>query len=146
MIAILQLILILAVGAFVLTPLVRFRGLRIAREAATANRHRSILERKNRVYQQMVDLDFDKDSGKLSSEDHARMREETMAEAVQVLAEEEALETMLGRGKPGAPHGRVASSGSAPGGAPATPSAVSDQVERMIEDMKKRRAAEGLHS
>ena len=139
MIQVLQLILILAVGAFVLSPLVRLRGLRVEREAATANRHRSVLERKNRVYQQLVDLDFDKDSGKLSPEDHARMREEVMAEAVQVLAEEEALEAQMGRGKaPIAP-------ASAPGVGPA-PSAVSDQVERMIEEMKKRRAAEGPHS
>ncbi|MEK7347268.1 MAG: hypothetical protein AABZ94_00190 [Candidatus Eisenbacteria bacterium] len=127
MIVALQMVLILLVGGFVLAPVVRQWGQRIPREADVVNRRRSIDERKNRLYRQLVDLDFDKDSGKISPEDHARMREETMSDVLLVLAEEE----RLGLASPAAPE----SDGHA---APASPN---QRVERMIEEMKKRQAA-----
>ena len=91
MIVALQILLLLLVGTFVLAPLVQLRGQRIPREAAIVNRRRSIDERKTRLYRQMVDLDFDRDSGKISPDDHTRMREETMSDVLRVLAEEERL-------------------------------------------------------
>jgi hypothetical protein len=127
MIVALQVLLILLVGAFVMAPLVQRRGERIPREAEAVNRRRSIDERKTRLYRQLVDLDFDKDSGKISSEDHGRMREETMSDVLLVLAEEE----RLGLAPPAEPAG--------PGRAAAmTPD---ERVERMIEEMKRRRIA-----
>ena len=92
------------------------------------NRRRSIDERKNRLYRQLVDLDFDRDSGKISLDDHTRMREETMGDVLRVLAEEE----RLGLAPP------AASTDGRPADAGATPD---ERVERMIEEMKKRRIA-----
>ena len=37
----------------------------------------------------LIELDFDRDSGKISPEDHARMREEIMTDVLAVLAEED---------------------------------------------------------
>src|SRR5690349_25037155 len=91
MIIALQVLLIILVGGFVLAPLVQLRGQRFERETAVVNRRRSVDERKTRLYRQLVDLDFDRDSGKISAEDHGRMREETMSDVMQVLAEEERL-------------------------------------------------------
>jgi cytochrome c-type biogenesis protein CcmI len=129
MVIVLQVLLILVVGAFVLAPLVQLRGQRLVREEAVANQKRSIDERKTRLYRQLVELDFDRDSGKISSEDHARMREETMNEALQVLAEEErlGLATTPAAGVSGPGADRAASA--------------SDRVERLIEEMKQRRAS-----
>lgn len=126
MIVALQVLLLLLVGAFVLSPLILQRGMRIPREAAVVNRRRSIDERKTRLYRQLVDLDFDRDSGKISLDDHTRMREETMGDVLRVLAEEE----RLGLAPP------AASTDGRPAGAGATPD---ERVERMIEEMKKRR-------
>jgi hypothetical protein len=130
MILALQVLLIAAVGTFVLTPLIRFRGLRLAREAASVNQQRSIAERKTRHYMQLVELDFDRDSGKLSVEDHGRMREETMKEVLQVLAEEE----RLGLAPASAGAVRTAAAAAAAG-------TTEDRIERMIEEMKRRRAS-----
>ena len=128
MIVALQILLLLVVSAFVLAPLIQQRGQRIPREAPVVNRRRSIDERKTRLYRQLVDLDFDRDSGKISTDDHARMREETMGDVLRVLAEEE----RLGLAPPPPPTATGAP------GAPATPD---EQVERMIEEMKRRRIA-----
>ena len=68
------------------------------------------------AYSQLLDLDFDRDSGKISPEDHARMREETMTEVLAVLAEEERLG--LVRVRPTVIEG-------------------GDRVERMIEEYKR---------
>ncbi len=94
-----------------------------AQEAAI----RSIAERKTRLYSGLVELDFDRDSGKISAEDYTRMRDETMAEVLGVLAEEE----RLGLAVPAARRPTVI-----PGG---------DHAERMIEEYKRSRqkAAEG---
>jgi hypothetical protein len=77
-----------------------------------------------------VELDFDRDSGKLGAEDHARMREETMNEVLHVLAEEERLGF--------APAAAGASSAARAAGAAGS---VEDEIERMIEEMKRRRAS-----
>ncbi len=126
MVVALQVLLILVVGFVVFAPLVRLRGQRIPREAAIVNLQRSIAERKNRHYMQLMELDADLSSGKVSSEDHARMREETMQEVLLVLAEEDRL-------------------GLAPADAPGAPAAAAapsrDRAERMIEEMKQRRAS-----
>jgi len=96
-----------------------------AREAAI----RSITERKGRLYGALLELDFDRDSGKISAEDHARMKEEIMAEVLSVLAEEDRLGATVPVRKPTV----------IPGG---------DRVERLIEEYKRGREkkAEGGRS
>lgn len=121
MIVLAQVCLAAAVALFVLAPLYYYRGQRMSPEAADASIRRSIAERKGRLYSQLLDLDFDRDSGKISSEDHARMREETMIEVLAVLAEEERL------GGPRRVRPTVIEGG--------------DRVERMIEEYKRSRPA-----
>lgn len=122
MIVLAQICLAAAVALFILSPLYFYRGQRMTVEAADASLRRTIAERKGRLYSQLLDLDFDKDSGKISPEDHARMREETMTEVMAVLAEEERL-GMNRRGlKPTVIEG-------------------GDRVERMIEEYKRSRPA-----
>ena len=128
MILLLQIALVLCVAGIVLYPLLRYRGQLAYRESASEARRRSIAERKDRLYGTIVDLDFDRDAGKLSAEDHARMRDEAMHEVLAVLAEEEAL---LGRAP--VPAGGRAASASA--GAPDH-----DAVEGLIEEYKRKRA------
>ncbi len=128
MIVALQALLILLVGAFVLAPVIQRWGERIPPEALVVNRRRSIDERKTRLYRQLVDLDFDKDSGKISPDDHARMREETMSDVLLVLAEEE----RLGLASPEAATDQ---------GSTSAPVNANERVERMIEEMKKQQAA-----
>lgn len=116
-----QICLIAAVALFVLSPLLFLRGQRMWLEPADASIRRTVGERKSRLYSQLLDLDFDKDSGKISVEDHARMREETMRDLLPVLADEERL-------------------GLAPvpgGGARPTVIEGGDRVERMIEEYKR---------
>lgn len=122
MIVLAQICLVLAVALFVLSPLYFYRGQRTQAESADASARRSIAERKGRLYSQLLDLDFDKDSGKISVEDHARMREETMTEVLAVLADEERM---------GGPRRGV------------KPTVIEggDRVERMIEDYKRSRPA-----
>jgi hypothetical protein len=112
-----QLLLTLGVLAFILTPLVISRGERSWIEPELEASRRSIAERKGRLYGQLLDLDFDRDSGKISVEDHARLREEIMAEVVQVLTEEEKI-VPKGMRRPVVVEG-------------------GDRVERMIEDYKR---------
>ena len=117
-----QLLLTLGVLLFVLTPLVLHRGERSWTEPQLEARRRSLAERKARLYGQLLDLDFDRDSGKISVEDHARLREEVMAEVVLVLAEEEKV-------VPKAQRRPVLVEGG-------------DRVERMIEEYKRGRRAQ----
>ena len=114
-----QILLIAAVAWFVLSPIVRRRGERAWSESSEEALRREIGERKARLYSTIVELDFDRDSGKLSPEDHERMRNEAMNEVLEVLREEDALEK--GRG----PRPAVIEGG--------------DTVERMIEDYKRTR-------
>ncbi|HEX3111869.1 MAG TPA: hypothetical protein VHU20_01245 [Candidatus Eisenbacteria bacterium] len=114
-----QLLLTLAVLAFILTPLILSRGERSWAEPELEASRRSIAERKGRLYGQLIDLDFDRDSGKISTEDHARLREEIMADVIQVLAEEEKVVPQ------GLRHPVVIEGG--------------DRVERMIEEYKRAR-------
>ena len=114
-----QLLLTLGILAFVLAPLVISRGERSWIEPELEASRRSIAERKGRLYGQLIDLDFDRDSGKISTADHARLREEVMAEVVQVLTEEEKI-VPKGLRRPVVVEG-------------------GDRVERMIEDYKRER-------
>jgi len=128
MILLVQILLALAVAAIVLYPLLRYRGQRAYRESTFEAKHRSITERKERLYGTIVDLDFDRDAGKLSAEDHARMRDEAMREVLAVLAEEEA---HLGRAPAHAGGSAAPAAGAAPG---------HDAVEGLIEEYKRKRA------
>lgn len=119
MIVLLQILLVAAVLAFVLAPLLRYRGERMWMEPEMEARRRSITERKARLYGALLELDFDRDSGKISVEDHARMREEVMGDVVKVIAEEEREIPRLHR-KPVVVEG-------------------GDRVERMIEEFKRGR-------
>jgi len=116
-----QICLVAAVALFVLSPLLYLRGKRAWAEPEHEGKLRSIAERKARLYGALIELDFDRDSGKISPDDHARMHEETMTEVLTILAEEERL-------------------GLAP---PRRPTVIQggDQVERMIEEYKRRRSA-----
>jgi hypothetical protein len=114
-----QIILIGIVALYVVSPIVRRRGERAWSESRGEALRRSIGERKARLYTEIIELDFDRDSGKLSSADHARMRAEAMGEVVAVLQEEDALE------KGRRPRPAVIEGG--------------DTVERMIEEYKRAR-------
>ncbi len=122
MILLAQICLAAAVALFVLAPLYLHRGQRLQHEAADASLRRIIAERKTRLYSQLLDLDFDKDSGKISPEDHARMREETMNEVLTVLADEDKMGGPIRGPKPTVIEG-------------------GDRVERMIEEYKRSRPA-----
>jgi cytochrome c-type biogenesis protein CcmI len=114
-----QVCLVLVVLLFVLWPLLRLRGERAWVEPVAEARRRSIAERKARLYGALLELDFDRDSGKISPEDHARMREEIMADVLVVLAEEER-EVPKGQRRPVVLEG-------------------GDRVERLIEEYKRGR-------
>jgi len=114
----LQILLIGGVFWFVISPIVLRRGERAWSESVDEARLRSIGERKARLYSSIVELDFDRDSGKISSEDHARMRTEAMNEVLAVLREEEGLGVPAGRPRPAVIQG-------------------GDSVERMIEEYKR---------
>lgn len=119
MIVLLQILLVVVVLSFVLAPLLRHRGERMWMEPEMEARRRSIAERKGRLYGALLELDFDRDSGKISNEDHGRMREEIMAEVVKVIVEEEREIPRIHR-RPVVVEG-------------------GDRVERMIEEFKKTR-------
>jgi hypothetical protein len=119
MIVVLQVLLVAVVLGYVLAPLVRDRGERMWMEPEMEGRRRSIAERKGRLYGALLELDFDRDSGKISPEDHGRMREEVMSEVMKVIAEEE-------RDIPRAQRRPVVLEGG-------------DRVERMIEEFKRAR-------
>jgi hypothetical protein len=113
-----QILLIAGVVWFVVSPIVLRGGERAWSESRGEALRRSIGERKARLYSEIVELDFDRDSGKISSEDHERMRNEAMNEVLEVLRQEEAL-----------------------GGARPRPTVVEggDTVERLIEEYKRAR-------
>jgi len=114
-----QVCLVLVVLLFVLSPLFYLRGERMWVEPAIEARRRSIAERKARLYGALLELDFDRDSGKISAEDHARMREEIMTDVLTVLAEED-------REVPKTDRRPVVVEGG-------------DRVERLIEEYKRSR-------
>jgi len=114
-----QVLLIAIVAWFVISPIVSRRGERAWSESHDEARRREIGERKARLYSGIVELDFDRDSGKISPEDHGRMRAEAMNEVLAALREEDALEKVRG------PRPAVIEGG--------------DSVERMIEEYKRSR-------
>jgi len=121
-----QILLIGIVAWFVVSPMILRRGELAWSESREEAQRRSIGERKARLYSSIVELDFDRDSGKLSSEDHARMRAEAMNEVLAVLREEESL---------------------GPGPRP-RPSVIEggDSVERMIEEYKRSHRTGARHT
>jgi len=121
-----QILLIGIVAWFVISPIILRRGELAWSESREEAQRRSIGERKARLYSSIVELDFDRDSGKLSPEDHARMRAEAMNEVLTVLREEEAL---------------------GPGPRP-RPSVIEggDSVERMIEEYKRSHRTGARHT
>ncbi len=120
-----QILLIVGVAWYVISPIILRRGERAWSESSEEAKRRSIGERKARLYSSVVELDFDRDSGKISSEDHARMRTETMSEVLAVLREEEALGPGI-RPRPSVIEG-------------------GDSVERMIEEYKRAHRAGARH-
>jgi flagellar biosynthesis/type III secretory pathway M-ring protein FliF/YscJ len=120
-----QIALILVVAWFVVSPIILRRGERAWSESREEALRRSIGERKARLYSSIVELDFDRDSGKISAEDHARMRGEAMNEVLAVLREEETLGPGL-RPRPSVIEG-------------------GDSVERMIEEYKRSHRAGARH-
>ncbi len=139
MILLAQILLVLLVLGTVLYPLYAHWGERAWMESRRESKLRSIAERKERLYGTIVDLDFDRDAGKISAEDHARMRDESMRDVLAVLQEEE----LLLRGAPAGTVAAAPSAGAAaapsagPAGPPAGPTG--HDVERMIQDYKKRK-------
>ncbi len=131
MVLLAQILLVLLVLGAVLYPLYAHRGERAWIESRRESKLRSIAERKERLYGTIVDLDFDKDAGKISAEDHARMRDEAMRDVLAVLQEEEVL--LHGAPAAGAPAAAQAA------GAAASAGPTGDDVERMIQDYKKRK-------
>jgi flagellar biosynthesis/type III secretory pathway M-ring protein FliF/YscJ len=121
-----QILLIVLVAWFVVSPIVLRRGERAWSESRDEALRRSIGERKARLYTGIVELDFDRDSGKLSPEDHERMRAEAMNEVLAVLREEESL------GPSPRPRPSVIEGG--------------DSVERMIEEYKRAHRAGARHT
>lgn len=120
MILVAEIVLVLGVLAFVLAPLVLYRGERMWTEPALEALRRSIAERKARLYGALLELDFDRDSGKISSQDHDRMHDEVMKDVLAVLAEEETVLPKAQRGRPAVIEG-------------------GDRVERLIDEYKRSR-------
>ncbi len=114
-----QIALIALVALFVLSPLVLRRGERAWVESRDEALLRAVQERKARLYTGIVELDFDRDSGKISPDDHERMRADAMKEVMAVLQEEDSLQ------KGGRPRPTVIEGG--------------DAAERMIEEYKRAR-------
>lgn len=114
-----QIVLIALVALYVLSPLILRRGERAWVESRDEALLRAVEERKARLYTGIVELDFDRDSGKISQDDHARMRAEVMKEVLAALQEEDSLR------KGARPRPTVIEGG--------------DSVERMIEDYKRAR-------
>jgi hypothetical protein len=114
-----QIGLIAIVAFFILSPIVLRRGERAWVESRDEALLRGVQERKARLYTGIVELDFDRDSGKISQEDHARMRADAMKEVLTVLQEEESL-AKGGRHRPTVIQG-------------------GDAAERMIEEYKRLR-------
>ncbi len=84
------------IAAYVFYPLVRASALggRYPREAAESERLAELLARRDAIYQAIRDLDFDRETGKLSAEDHQLMRARLTAEGVAVLQELDRLLTL----------------------------------------------------
>ncbi len=121
MILVAQVLLVLVVLGIVLYPLIAHRGERAWKESRQESRIRSISERKERIYRTIVELDFDRDAGKISAGDHGRMRDEAMRDVIALLEEEQE----IGGGVRPA---RATAGGSS-----------GDDVERMIEEYKRKR-------
>ncbi len=83
------LLLTLLIALYVLYPVIRASALgrRYFREAAESDRLADILAQRDAIYQAIRDLDFDRETGKLTPEDHRAMRAQLVAQGVAVLQE-----------------------------------------------------------
>jgi len=76
-------------AVYVLYPVVRASSLgrRYLQETVESDRLADLLARRDAIYQAIRDLDFDRETGKLTAEDHRVMRARLTAEGVAVLQE-----------------------------------------------------------
>jgi hypothetical protein len=83
------LLLTLLIALYVLYPVIRASALgrRYFREAAESDRLADLLAQRDAIYQAIRDLDFDRETGKLTPEDHRAMRTQLVAQGVAVLQE-----------------------------------------------------------
>lgn len=107
--------------AFVLYPVARAStlGRRYLRETVESDRLADLLARRDAVYQAIRDLDFDRETGKLTAEDHRIMREQLTAEGVAVLQELDRLLEL------------------------ASPEDLEAEIEREVAALREQRAAAG---
>ncbi|MFQ5595681.1 MAG: zinc ribbon domain-containing protein [Anaerolineae bacterium] len=75
--------------AFVLYPVVRASALarRYITDSVAGDRLAELIAQRDAVYDAIRDVDFDRETGKLTSEDHRLMRERLTAEGVRLLQE-----------------------------------------------------------
>ncbi len=75
--------------AFILLPVFRASALgrRYMADSVTGDHLAELLARRDAVYEAIRDVDFDLETGKLTSEDHRLMRERLTAEGVRILQE-----------------------------------------------------------
>ncbi|MFQ5859394.1 MAG: zinc ribbon domain-containing protein [Anaerolineae bacterium] len=75
--------------AFVLYPVFRARavGRRYIAYSATGDRLADLIAQRDAIYEAIRDVDFDKETGKLTEEDYRLMRERLTAEGVRLLQE-----------------------------------------------------------
>jgi len=75
--------------AFILYPVFRASALgrRHVTDSAAGDRLADLIARRDAVYEAIRDVDFDRETGKLTAEDHRLMRERLTAEGVRLLQE-----------------------------------------------------------
>lgn len=75
--------------AFILYPVLRTSavGGRYVGDSAAGDRLAELIAQRDAIYEAIRDADFDRETGKLTGDDHRRMRERLTAEGVRVLQE-----------------------------------------------------------
>lgn len=75
--------------AFILYPVFRASALgrRYITDSPASDRLAELLAQRDAIYEAIRDVDFDRETGKLTAEDHRRIRERLTAEGVRVLQE-----------------------------------------------------------
>ncbi len=87
------------VVAFVLYPVFAESRLRLEALGETEREILDLEEKKSRLYSSLADLDFEKDSGKVSDPDYQTARNDYMAQVAAVLARLEAIAAPKGEKK-----------------------------------------------
>ena len=85
----LGLALLILVGLFVTRPLIK----RQPRRRSNTSAHKALLAQKEAVLTQMLNLDFDYDTGKVPVPEYKKLRADYMSEATAILKQLDALET-----------------------------------------------------